>query len=300
MWLSGYISQKGAPNENYARELMELFTLGADRGAYTENDVREQARALTGWTGQKDLGPNAFFFRKEWHDDGRKTIFGKSGNFDWRDSCDLCLRNPKHASYFVRKLWSYFVPEEPSGPTQRALERTYRRSFQVRPVIETILMHPQLYTGPRMVKSPIVYTAGLLRARAKPVRGVQWSWYSGISGQRLFYPPNVAGWDDDSWLDTSTIYARWQIVDQVIGTDLRDGTREKVPDDADTLLNEARAFWGNPTLTTPTERTLRSAAERALVAGANAHEPIDRQTAAASVANVLRYLVSLAPEMQAA
>src|SRR4051794_27607814 len=207
MWLSGAVNRKGAPNENYARELMELFTLGADRGAYTEDDVREQARALTGWTGQKDLGPHAFLFRPDWHDDGRKTVFGRSGNFDWRDSCELCLKHPKHPSFLVQKLWGYFVPEPPARSTLNALARLYTRSYEFRPVVEAILMHPRLYTGPRMVKSPIVYTAGLLRARKQPLAGVQWPWYTGLAGQKLFYPPNVSGWDDNAWLDTSTLYA---------------------------------------------------------------------------------------------
>ena len=300
MWLSGVWNRKGDPNENYARELMELFTLGADRGAYTEKDVREQARALTGWTGQKDSGPQTFFLRAEWHDNGRKTIFGKSGNFDWRDSCELCLKNPKHAAFFVRKLWSYFIPEGPSRATERALERIYLRDYQVRPVVEAILMHPRFYAGPRLVKPPIVYTAGLLRARRKGVAGVPWAWYTGLAGQRLFSPPNVAGWDDDAWLNTNTLYERFQIVGRVIGGDLRDGAREKVPADAETLLRRARAFWGNPSLTPVTEKVLRSAARRALAAGASAHERSDRMLAPASVENVLRHLVAMSPEMQAA
>src|SRR3954468_23546981 len=112
-----------------------------------------------------------------------------------------------------------------------------------------MLMHPRLYTGPRMVKSPILYTAGLLRARQKRVAGVPWAWYTGLAGQQLFGPPNVAGWDDDAWLDTSSLFGRLQIVDQVIGKDLRDGETEKVPADAEALLKEARLFWGEPTLT---------------------------------------------------
>ena len=97
IFLSGVENTKDAPNENYGRELMELFTLGAGRG-YTERDVREQARALTGWDSDwKDgVGQTNFRFLSKRHDDGVKTIFGKKGRFDWRDSCHLCLEHPSH------------------------------------------------------------------------------------------------------------------------------------------------------------------------------------------------------------
>ena len=117
LWLSGVDNEKGSPNENYARELMELFTLGADRGAYTEHDVREQARALTGfrYTWSNKLGPVRFRFDAKRHDTGSKRIFGKRGHFDWRDSCRLCVHHRKHPSFFVTKLWGYFVPVPPSA-----------------------------------------------------------------------------------------------------------------------------------------------------------------------------------------
>jgi uncharacterized protein (DUF1800 family) len=152
IWLSGNQNTKNAPNENYARKLMELFTLGAGRpGGYTEHDVREQARALTGWRNDfsHERGPYDFRFDPSLHDDGPKTIFGKTGAFDWKDSCWLCVEHANHASFFVRKLWSYFVPTAPPGPTEEALERLYAsRGYAVRPVLEAILMHPQLYLGP--------------------------------------------------------------------------------------------------------------------------------------------------------
>ena len=87
-WLNGNKNTKASPNENYGRELMELFTLGADRGAYTETDVREQARALTGWRSKrvKGEGPTNFHYDPKFHDQGTKTIFGKSGDFDWQDA----------------------------------------------------------------------------------------------------------------------------------------------------------------------------------------------------------------------
>ena len=105
IWLNGIENSKWSPNENYARELMELFTLGASRG-YTEDDVREQARALTGWrvSWTDGIGYHNFRFDLDLHDAGVKTIFGKSGRYSWQDACRLCMQNPMHASFFVRKL----------------------------------------------------------------------------------------------------------------------------------------------------------------------------------------------------
>ena len=124
-WLNGDENVKGAPNENYAREMMELFSLGADRGAYTEDDIREQARSLTGCTYEwsSELGSHNFHFDPNRHDTGVKTVFGKSGNWGWEDACRLCVENPYHPSFFVEKLWSYFVGAPPSAATRAAPRR---------------------------------------------------------------------------------------------------------------------------------------------------------------------------------
>ena len=130
VWLNGTENTKDAPNENYGREMMELFTLGADRGAYTERDVREQARALTGWTSRwsRRKGDYDFHFdasrARHRHEDG---VPQDAATTTWRDACRLCLDNPKHASFFVQKLWSYFIPVAPDATTQRALEPLYRQ-----------------------------------------------------------------------------------------------------------------------------------------------------------------------------
>ena len=125
--LDGKDNHAGATNENFARELMELFTLGADRGAYTEPDIREAARALTGWTADYvgGIGWTDFAYDPARHDTGVKRIFGQDGTFDWRATCDLCLAHPLHPSFFVLKLWSYFIPTPPDAATQAELERRY-------------------------------------------------------------------------------------------------------------------------------------------------------------------------------
>ena len=111
-----------------------------------------------------------------------------------------------------RKLWSYFAAGTPDAATQRALERLYVSSgHKVRPVVTAVLKHPAVYEGPRLVKSPAVYTAGLLRRLGRGIDTTSWSWLGAMAGQQLFYPPNVAGWDDARWLDTATWRGRWWI-----------------------------------------------------------------------------------------
>jgi uncharacterized protein (DUF1800 family) len=283
LWLNGNRNTVRSPNENYARELMELFTLGVNRG-YGESDIREQARALTGWRNRRAPGVGAYDFRYEprLHDGGTKTVFGKSGNFGWQDACRLCIEHANHPSFFVRKLWSYFIPSAPPAATQRALEAAYRQRHEVGPVVEAILMHPALYNGPRMVKPPVVYAAGLLRATGRGLSGANWAQLGVLSGQRLFYPPNVAGWDDTRWLDTSTMRGRWFLAGAALA-----GTASARPGSAVTLVNRAAAGLGLRTLTKPT-RTVATRLARDL----------SRSNAPQVVEQAVRQLLALSPEAQ--
>jgi uncharacterized protein (DUF1800 family) len=134
-------------------------------------------RALTGWRNdwREGPGPVNFRFDPERHDAGTKRIFAKTGRFDWRGSVRLCLTHRNHPPFFVDKLWSAFVAGAPPTDTRRALRSLYVRSgYQIRPVMEAILMHPRLYEGGRLTKPPVVYIAGLLRgsdAESTPTRG---------------------------------------------------------------------------------------------------------------------------------
>ena len=156
LFLSLADSDKEAPNENYARELMELFTLGK---GYSETDIRQAARAMTGfkskWT---DDGFQGISYDAERHDAGVKKIFGKRGRFTWKDVLDLVLAHRSHPPFLVNKLWSYFVTEPPSRGTTRDLVAIYKRSgMKIKPVVAAILGHPALYRNlgaPDMVKSP--------------------------------------------------------------------------------------------------------------------------------------------------
>ncbi|HEY1356603.1 MAG TPA: DUF1800 domain-containing protein [Solirubrobacterales bacterium] len=251
-WLNGNENHKQAPNENYGREMMELFSLGADRGAYTEDDIREQARSLTGWRNDYgELGAYNFRFDPKRHDTGVKTVFGRSGNWEWRDACRLCVENPLHPSFFVEKLWSYFVPQPPSDSTRDALINTYRGSgWAIRPVLEEILTSPDLYQGPPMVKPPVVHLAGMLRSLGRGIDTEAWIWLCDQAGQLLFWPPNVSGWDDTRWLDTSRMRARWNMVDYALdGTSVDAwGSSYSSTETPDEALARALASWGGPTL----------------------------------------------------
>jgi uncharacterized protein (DUF1800 family) len=297
LWLSGTQNSKWSPNENYARELMELFTLGAGRG-YTERDVREQARALTGFANdwRKGAGTVNFRFEGDRHDAGHKRVFGKTGRFDWQDAVRLCLQHPSHPSFFVDKLWSYFVPVAADAATRGSLIALYKRDFQILPVVEAILRHPALYTGPRMVKPPVVYTAGLLRALGRGVDTQAWSWLSGQSGQRLFRPPNVSGWDDERWLDTATFRGRWEVANYASQPySLTDKQSASLPSEPKALVDAAIAFWGSPTLRPETRAALLRFATKAM---ADADAKWKQTSYRFLTANALRQLVAVSPDLQ--
>jgi uncharacterized protein (DUF1800 family) len=301
LWLNQNQNTRSEPNENYAREVMELFTLGANRGAYTEDDVRELARALTGWDNDwsAELGDYNFHFDPDRHDSDPKTVFGKTGNYDWREAMQLLVEHPLHSSYFVQKLWSYFIPTPPSASDQRALEDYYRsKGYAIGPVVEAILMHPEFHTGPRMVKHPAVYIAGLLRSLRRSVDTESWVWLGKDAGQRLFYPPNVSGWDDSRWLDTSTVRGRWQIANEALaGRTIQGPAADSYDADEkpEVALASAQAFWSGPPLTAETNDSLLTFAASCLPAlMADWEQHVYR----ALRQNALRQLIASSPDLQ--
>jgi uncharacterized protein (DUF1800 family) len=305
VWLNGVDNRKRAVNENYAREVMELFTLGADRGAYSETDVRQLALALTGWRADwvDGTGWTNFRYDDTRHDHSTKTVFGKSGDFDWQAAVQLVLENSYHASFFVTKLWSYFIPTPPDAPTQSALQKLYLDSgYGIRPVVEAILMHPDLHAGAAMVKPPVVYTAGLLRAQGRAIEQDSWTWLCSEAGQQLFYPPNVSGWDDSAWLDTSTWRGRFQIA--IYATSAAGdwgGTVNPWKDayskteDPETAVARAVDFMGNPALTDDTHVALLDFSRTCLPAKMATWEQAPYR---AMRQNALRQLIATAPDYQ--
>jgi uncharacterized protein (DUF1800 family) len=301
LWLNGTSNTRWSPNENYAREMMELFSLGADRGAYSETDVREMARALTGfrndWSAER--GSYNFRFDATHHDAGAKTIFGQTGAFDWRDGVRLCVEHPLHASFFVTKLWSYFVPVAPDDATLASLIGTYLSSGrQIRPVVEAILQHPAFYDGPEMVIPPIVWTCGLLRAVGRGIDTTAWAWLASYTGQRLFYPPNVAGWDDTRWLDTSTIRGRWLTANYVLikqSINPWSGPAYDAGEDVATALARALAALGGPALSAATQGVL---ADFAVASVPSTTPSWARASTRAQRQNALRMLIATSPDSQ--
>jgi uncharacterized protein (DUF1800 family) len=300
-FLDGMSNRRGAVNENYARELMELFTLGADRGAYTETDVRELARALTGWRSSwsaEQLYHN-FRFDPTRHDAGVKTVFEQAGRWTWEDAVRLCVGHSMHPSFFVEKLWSYFIATSPSASDRQALESLYVWSgYQVRPLLEAILLHPDLYAGQRLVKPPVVFLAGLYRRLQRTVDREDLIWQSDDAGQRLFYPPDVAGWDDTRWLDTMTVKGRWELVRRayegrhITGTAINAYSADETPEQA---LAAARAFWADPDLTPETLSILAALAASSVpdnLTGTN------RNRYRAWRQNALRMLIYASPDLQ--
>ena len=165
----------------------------------------------------------------------------------------------------------------------------------MKPVVEAILLHPALYTGPRMVKPPAVYLAGLLRGLGRGVDTEAWTWLLSLAGQQLFYPPNVAGWDDTRWLDTATFRARWEIAAYAIRPRTLKDDAKHVPHDPQELLRRAHAVLGHPTLTGHTEATLARFAKRAM---ADANADWKRRSYPPLVENALRQLLATAPDLQ--
>jgi hypothetical protein len=305
VFLDGIYNDKDEPNENYAREMMELFSLGADRGAYTETDVREMARALTGWRAEwtESEGLQNFHFDASRHDKRNKSIFGQTGSWNYEDAVQLCLHHPLHASFFVSKLWSYFVPVPPSEATLASLQGIYTSSsFSIRAVVEAILAHPDFLDGPALVTPPVVYNAGLLRAIARPLDTVAWAWLSAAAGQQLFYPPNVAGWDFTRWLDTSTAKARWELASYVTARSYADPWPGKgepaysATEDAATALASALGYWGNPPLTDDSSECIDAFAHACLEGVAVAKWQQSPYRAIRQ--NALRMLIATSPDMQ--
>ena len=261
LFLSLADSHKDAPNENFARELMELFTLG--RG-YTENDIREAARALTGFRARwGDSGFQGIRFDRSAYDAGVKRIFRRRGRFGWRDTLALCTSHPRHAGFLVGKLWSFFVTEPLDRRTRADLVAVYRGSkLRTAPVVSRILAHPALYADlgrPDMVKSPVVFVAGTLRAANMGIDRGDWAWLLNEMGQTLFEPPSVAGWDwGAAWLSTNTMKSRF-----VAMTRLLRESPLAVPDNtvppatpAAEQIGAARAAAGDPWTSPQTDAVL--------------------------------------------
>ncbi len=211
-FLNNQQNRKQHPNENFAREVMELFTLG--RGNYSENDVKEAARAFTGWGFNLD---GEFVFRQFFHDSQGKTFLGKSGNFDGDDILDILLEQKQTAVFITQKIYRYFVNENAEeGKIQWLAERFYQNNYDIKALMNDIFtgdwFYDEINIGAK-IKSPVELLTGIRRMLPMDLEKEQIQLlFQKALGQILFYPPNVAGWPGGkNWIDSSTLMLRLRI-----------------------------------------------------------------------------------------
>jgi uncharacterized protein (DUF1800 family) len=218
VWLDGAGSRKEKPNENLAREFLELFTLGV--GHYTEADIRQAARALTGWVNDGREGDYAAPIRFEavGFDGGVKTFLGRTGPWTARDIALITLEQPAAAEHLACKLYRFFVrDDEEPGPEliQPLVDEIRTHNFSIRHVLGVILRSRHFYSTEvrrHLIKSPVEWSAGLVHTLEIPRARADMVMLASIcdrQGQSLFYPPNVKGWDGGrAWISSSTVLAR--------------------------------------------------------------------------------------------
>lgn len=213
LYLDTQSSKKGKPNENFAREVMELFTLG--EGSYTEQDIREAARAFTGYQLNRSTG-KVFHNKRQW-DATEKTVFGSTGAYDGEDIIDLIFRKPETPRFLSGKVWEFFVYEKPAPAALDALAKVFQQAdFRTGPLLREIFLSKEFYSEKAMrtqIKSPVQYLAELLKQLEidKPPTGFAITAEQQL-GQVLFLPPNVAGWDwGQAWINTNTLLTRYNL-----------------------------------------------------------------------------------------
>jgi len=210
VWLDGRQSRAKAPNENFAREIMELFALG--EGHYTEKDIGEAARCFTGWTVRMENG-EAFFV--PWrHDQKRKKLFGKSGDFGAEDAVDIICSQPRCAEFLAKKLWEFYAHPAPAPKLIASLAALYReRDLHTGELLRRIFTHPEFYSPQSrasQVKGPVQWMVQAARETGRQLlpAGVALPLSAGL-GQNIFMPPSVKGWDGGTaWINSATLIRR--------------------------------------------------------------------------------------------
>ena len=219
IYLDSASSRKEQPNENFAREVMELFTLG--EGHYGERDIKEAARAFTGWSIEPETG--VFRWRPYIHDRGVKTVLGESGEFDGDQVLDILLRQPAAAEFITTKLWREFVSPEPDAPEVARIAVAFRLSgYDIPTALRALFLSPAFWAPENrasLVKSPAELVVGSLRqfrvavADASPLALLM----ARQMGQNLLAPPNVKGWPGgEAWISSSLLLARQQYLESLL------------------------------------------------------------------------------------
>lgn len=218
LYLDTQTNHKAQPNENFARELFELFTLG--EGHYTEQDIKQAARAFTGW--HLDLRTGTFRIDLRQHDDGGKEVFGTAGSFEGDDILSLTLEQPQVARYIVGKLWREFISDTPDpGEVDRLAESFRRTKYEIAGLLQDLFLTAQFWAPENrgvLIKSPVELIVGTTRLFNLPIEdiGPQIGAARRL-GQDLFDPPNVKGWPGGTrWITTSTLLDRTQLLHRAI------------------------------------------------------------------------------------
>jgi len=220
-FLDAGVNVKGASNENFAREIMELFTMGV--GHYTEKDIREAARAFTGW----NYVDTKFVVNKDQHDDGEKTFLGKTGRFDGVQVINIIMEQPVTADYIAGKIYRFFVRQQLSPELQKQLGQVLRdNNYELKPLLERIFLSRDFYSPASVgtqIKSPVELAISTYRKLGqKSVPGVpDFNLATGALGQQLFSPPTVAGWaGGQSWITPGLLLERANFVRDVLFPDI--------------------------------------------------------------------------------
>ena len=216
IWLDNRYNVAAHPNENFAREIMELFALGL--GNYTEADVKDAARAFTGWTLDKN---GAFIYRDQLHDPGIKTFLGRTGPWNGDDVVAIIVEQPIHQRFICRKLLEFFVYSDPEPELTDALAQVYALSgYDLARTVGTLVRSNVFYSTRAyraLPKSPIEFAIGLMRVMdVRQVPGDIPFWLARM-GQDVLAPPSVKGWDGGpTWISTATLLARFNLVNRIV------------------------------------------------------------------------------------
>jgi uncharacterized protein (DUF1800 family) len=241
-FLNNQQNRKGHPNENFARELMELFTLG--RGHYTEQDIKESARSFTGWAYNGKTG--AYAFNPKIHDDGQKTFLGQTGNFTGEDILDIITANKQTAVFISTKLYRYFVNDVPDDDhIKQMADVFYSSGYELKPLLEFVFTADWFYNDKNignLIKSPVDFLVGLNRQFYIKYQnpGVLMQFQRTLS-QVLFRPPNVAGWPGGkTWIDSSSLMYRMKIPSTILNAGFIDFTGKATPEDETYLASQRK------------------------------------------------------------
>lgn len=237
VYLDGYVSTKEEPNENFARELLELFTIGL--GQYNENDMREAARAFTGWTINARNG--RFEFQANQHDTGVKTFLGKRGNFKGEDIINILLKHPRTAERVAEKMWAEFISiSRPNPAVIKQWAQAFRGSnYDIPTLIKAVLNSREFWAVQHrgaLIKTPIELTIGTLRTLPYSSAHTDLAHNLNIMGQGVFAHPSVKGWDGGtSWISTQSILRRNSMLSNLTKGNLNErksksGIANKIPD----------------------------------------------------------------------